>query len=76
MATLPSSVGGGWGGSIGFSSSGGGGCGSEATLDTAESGVLELCRCGNTIGLTWAVVNTENEEKKIMLSLYKMCFML
>lgn len=62
MEILPSSGGGG-GGSIGFSSSGGRGCGSEATLDTAESGVLELCKCGNTIGLTWAVVNTEHEKK-------------
>lgn len=62
MEISPSSVGGG-GGSIGFSSSGGRGCGSEATLDTAESGVLELCKCGNTIGLTWAVVNTEHEKK-------------
>lgn len=62
MEILPSSGGGG-GGSIGFSSSGGRGCGSEATLDTAESGVLELCKCGNTIGRTWAVVNTEHEKK-------------
>lgn len=62
MEILPSSGGGG-GGSIGFSSSGGRGCSSEATLDTAESGVLELCKCGNTIGLTWAVVNTEHEKK-------------
>lgn len=69
-------AGGGGGGFIGFFFFGGGGCGLEVILDIIELGVLEFCRCGNIIGLIWVVVNIENEEKKIMFLLYKMCFML
>lgn len=52
MKTVLFSTGGAEGGSEGFSSSGIGGTGSETVFGSVELGALELCRCGNTIGLT------------------------